>query len=645
MFICITSWQTRSDCPGICSSTSSAGSPSEAKGRSTKLPCTGFVDRGIRYALEGAGVKADHLESKLKEAVTAYRAHFGKASLWPTPYEVLFQFWRFARPEKASEPGRRTLALTALGWLAGDEIDPVPASKLGFKSDGQEPIMLRDDEEVKDVFTALTQLAFVSKQPLIVCIDQVENLDPDKVKPLARFLHTLLDHASNLLVITSGVKQTLLKYYEDEFIPEAAWYRIARYKVDLKRIVRTDARKILEARLERFLEPFSETQEVRRRFHEDSLFPLNREWLERQFDDGIDFRPRDVLTWARDAWEEQQAEISRVGPEAWLRAWPHKPGKGSGTTPRPDFTAEEIEHAIDEVVDRKLAEHVEQLRLQPGSLPPDAGNLAGLVESLLAQCQGDGLRYTLRGFERKKKKAGRLPPYDLHVEQRRQPDAREVATGVLFVTNVGHSATAALRRLLEDNHPPDHRLLVTDDERRPLKVGTQGLEYLRDLQKLGQDRFEHLKIDFEQYANLDALRNVVGMARSGDLEIELPSGSPRAVTEEEVVASHHRKDRYRSHPVLRPLLTEEPLQIVSEKRELVQLDEKDVRQYLMAQLAWMMGSTASAITKGYIGVVKTVKISEVDAWPQVKIIAGRMHAEGLIHATPHDDDLFLLLRK
>jgi hypothetical protein len=603
-----------------------------------------FVDRGIRHALERAGVKADHLESKLKEAGTAYRAYFGKTSQWTTPFEILFQFWRFARPEKANEPGRRTLALTALNWLAGDEIDLGLGLNLGLRGDDQEPVMLRDDEEVKEVLAALTQLALVSGQPLIVCIDQVENLDPDKVKPLARFLHTLLDHASNLLVITSGVKQTLLQYSGDGVIPEAAWDRIAQYKVDLKRIDRADARKILEARLERFLEPFSGTEEVHRRLYEDSLFPLSREWLERQLDIGIDFRPRDVLSWARDAWEQQQAEISRLGPDAWLRAWPHS-GQIEPDKPKSrKLTTEELVRAIDGVVDRKIAEHVAQLRLQPGGLPPEAGNLAGLVESLLGHCQGDGLPYTLREFERKGKKAGKLPPYDLLVQERRQPDDGEVSTGVLFVTNVGNSATAALRRLLEDDHPPDHRLLITDHERKPLTVGTQGLEYYRDLQKLGRDRFEHLKIDFEQYAKLDALWNVIGMARSGDLEIEVQPGSPRAVTEEEVIASHHRQDRYRSHPLPRPLLTEEP-PIINPPPDLSQLDEKDVRQYVMAQLAWMMGSTASAIAKGYVAVTKTVKISEAEAWLQVKTIVEQMHKEELIYATPQDDDLFLLKRK
>jgi hypothetical protein len=244
-----------------------------------------------------------------------------------------------------------------------------------------------------------------------------------------------------------------------------------------------------------------------------------------------------------------------------------------------------------------------------------------------------------------KKKGAKLPPYDLLVRERRDGDGREVTTGVLFVTNVGLSATAALRRLLEDDRAPDHRLLVTDHERRPLKVGAQGLEYYRDLVKLGPSKFEHLKIDFEQYAGLDALREVIGMARSGDLEIEAPPGTIRPVAEAEAIASHHRRDRYRGHPLLRPLLTEEPPPDEPKKPEIVPLDEKDVRQYIVAQLAWRMGSTAQAITNGYVGGTHAPEVTAEAAFPQVKSIAEQMHAEGLVHATPQDNDLFLLLRK
>ena len=73
--------------------------------------------------------------------------------------------------------------MTARPWLRTydgripDEIDPDAARLLGLKVDGQEPAMLRDDHEVEQVLLALTQLALASKQPFLLCIDQVENLE------------------------------------------------------------------------------------------------------------------------------------------------------------------------------------------------------------------------------------------------------------------------------------------------------------------------------------------------------------------------------------------------------------------------------------------------------------------------------------
>lgn len=612
-----------------------------ARGPLHQTPLYRFVDRGIRIALEEARIEVDSPEETIKHAWEAYRAYFHTGAAVSPAYEVLFQFWRYARPEKADEPGRRSLAVAAVGWLAGDEIDPSFAARLGLKVNDQEPVMLRDDQDVQHVLTSLTRLAQVSRQPFILCVDQVENLDPDKLKPLSRFLHALLDRATNLLIITSGVKQSLLAYQDDGIIPEAAWDRIAQYQVELSRVPRHDARKILEARIERFHEPYLEIGKVKDRLQVDTLFPLGRAWLDDRIGDALEVRPRDILTWARDAWEDEHAKIVRLGGEAWLRGWPWPaPPVALGRA----LTPLELEALIDSAVDRKTEEQVSQLRLLSGSLPPDAGNLAGLVETLLAQCAGDGLPYTFRGVERMKKRAGRLPPYDLLVREHREPDGREVTTGVLFVTNVGLSATTALRRLLEDDAAPDHRLLVTDHERRPLKVGAQGVEYYRDLEKLGPEKFEHLKITFDQYARLDALRDVVGMARSGDLEIEAPRGKVRPVSDGEVIASHHRKDRFRHHPLLRPLLTEEPGMPPPLPPPLL-LDEQDVRQYVMAQLAWMMGAMAQSVVKGYLEIKKEMKATYDTAWPQAKPIVERMHAEGLIYATPHDDDLFLLLRK
>jgi len=608
-----------------------------------KTPLYRLIERAILYGIKARGAKADDG----KEIHEAFREYFASSPGGADTIEVLYQFLRHARPEKAANPSRRHLALEAIAWLSGDEIDPDIARSLGLRARGREGVMLRDEQEIAQVLLTLTQFAIFSNQPFVLCIDQVDqvdNIDLDKLRTLVQFLHALIDQAANLLVITSGVKWSLLKFKEDSVIPESTWDRISRYTVDLHRIAGHEARKILEARLERFLEPFVGIAAVKQRIQDDSLFPLGRAWLEKRLGDGVDFRPRDVLTWASEAWESEQARINLLGQREWIKQWPGVP-----SPERPGLAvrvARDVNTLIDDAVDSKIKEKISLHRLQPGSLPPDAGNLAGLVEEFLGQCLGKGLPYTLRGVERRRKKAGKLPPYDLLVREQHDSDGREVTTGVVFVANVGLSATAALRRLLEDNEPPDHRLLVTDHERRPLKVGAQGVEYYRDLEKLGSEQFQHLKINFEQYAGLDALLDVVGMARSGDLEIESPPGSSRLITEAEVVDSHHRRDRYRRHPLLRPLLTEEPLTISKgQQAPTPKLNEKDVRQHVMAQLAWMMGSTTKAITKSYIGVLKTSNITHEIAWPQVKVIAEQMHAEGLIHATPQDDDLFLLLRK
>lgn len=586
-------------------------------------PLYRFIDRAIRHALEASGITVARVEDHLRDAVRAYRAYFRKAAPNLVPFDVLFQFWRFARPEKADEPGRRAAALTALAWLSGDEIDPTLAAWIGFRPDASMPILLRDDQEIEHVLLALTQLARVSGQPFILCIDQVENLDPDEMKPLARFLHALLDHARNLLIITSSVKQTLLSYKDNHIIPEAAWDRIAQYKVDLQRVSRSDGRRILEARLEQFMSPYLDIDEIRRRVHEDTLYPLGSDWMERQFGDAIDLRPRDVLTWARDAWDEL-------------------PDHGRPIVKGPM----DLDQRIDALIDRKIAEFVARRKLEPGSLPPDAGNLTGLVETLLRQCVGSGLPYTVRTVERLIRRKGKLPPYDLLVRERRDSDHVEVTTGILFVTTIGAPATRALKRLLEDPSPPHHRVLVTDQQRGPLKVGKQGVAYYKSLESLGPGRFEHIKLNLELYALLDALSDVVRLARSGDLEIDAEPGRLRAVTEAEVIASHHRRDRYRNHPLLRPLLTEEPAASPAPvPANSHALDENDVRQYIRGQLAWMIGSTTRALTKGYLEVMTGNKPDPDKAWPEVKRIAERMHAEGQVHATPQDDDLLLLLKK
>jgi len=601
-------------------------------GRLHESPLYRLIEGATRHALGASAFT-------LKDGWEAFRARFGGAAS-PEACQVLYQFMRHARREMADDPARRLLAAQAIAWLSGDEVDAGHAQALGLKASAHGSAQLRDDQEVIQVLLMLARLAVAAGQPFVLCVDQVDNLDDDKLMALARFLHAVIDQAENLLVIVSGVKASLLERVDREIIPASSWDRLAQYQVDVHRIRAGEARHILEARLERFHEPFRRVEAVHNHLREDTLFPLGRAWLDRRLGDGVEFRPRDVLIWARDAWDAERAKLKDEGAARWLAGWPGEPVVAK---PPSIPTPAEIESAIDAEVGRKIEEQVAQRRLQPGSLPPDADNLAGLVESLLRQCGGEGLPYTFRGVERRKKQKGVLPPYDLLVREHRAGDDAEVTTGVLFVTNIGLSATTALRRLLEDESAPDHRILVTDQERRPLKVGPQGVDYYRDLGTLGPERFEHIKIGADQYATLDALEGVVQMARVGDLEVEVPRGATRPINEAEVVASHHRAGRYLAHPVLHPLLTEGPI-IKGPPPPPVKLDEEDVRQYIVAQLAWQMGATARAIAEKYEGTAKAPKGESGALWPDLKKIAERMHVEGHIHAQPWDDDLLLILR-
>jgi hypothetical protein len=144
-------------------------------------------------------------------------------------YEVLLRFL-FSSYFAHNGKGDDRQAQWAVRWLMGDDLDREEAKLLGvpIQGAGEEAVAgLPDDQAVKRVLVALAQLALHHDQPFIICFDQVDNMEESQIHALTRFTHTLLDHTPNLLVVTSGVKETLLNFLNNKVITQAAWDRIA----------------------------------------------------------------------------------------------------------------------------------------------------------------------------------------------------------------------------------------------------------------------------------------------------------------------------------------------------------------------------------------------------------------------------------
>jgi hypothetical protein len=416
-----------------------------------------------------------------------------------------------------------------------------------------EPAALADDEQIKHVPLALCRMAASRGQPLILCFDQVDNLDLDQAATLARFLAALLDSSANLLVVISGIQATLLQWRGQKVIQDSAWDRLGQFEIALQRMSVTEVRQIVAARLRHFLEPYAHCPALSRRAQDDPLFPLGESWAGEFLKDKIEVRPRDALSWAREGWRRAQAALQELGGPAWLARWN---GDRPAERPTRSWTADQIQAAIDIQVAEKFAQHKAPRQAAPHTLPPNAPELAGLVAALVEQATppeqaGNGPRVEHVPALRR----GKRPPFDLVVHHASVPNG-ETRSGLLFLTTESANAvTATLRRLVDDTDPPQRLFLITD-ERMPLRFGPIGKEYYDELRQRGGPGFEHLELTFTQYAELDALQATVAMARCGDLEIELPGGWSRSVSTEEVISSHRRQRRYLTAPVLKELLTD-----------------------------------------------------------------------------------------
>jgi hypothetical protein len=560
-------------------------------------------------------------------------------------YRVLFQFFRSAY--SARKKAGDGLAALAVRWLSGDPLDPDEAARLGLRAGrgAEDGVRLADDQQVKQVMVALTQLARHRRQPFLLCFDQVDNLGPERVAALAQFLHDLIDSAGNLLVVLSGVKQTLLGYAREGVIPEATWHRLAQHQIDLPPIGKVEGRHILERRLEPLLEPFVGVPEIKGPMSEDSLFPLGRAWYDKRAEGIIEVRPRRAIDWARERWEQQQARLASEGAAQWLKTWEqftsdnHQPAR---------------EAAVDALIDVRLTELVARRTREPHGLPPSPENLCGLTGTLLEQCRALPKQYPLRSLSRAATKKNQRPPYDLTLTWAGTDGGTSTAVVLFLGTASATSAAGSLRRLLQSTRDGKAaRLFLVTEQRLPLELGGTGKDYLAKLSARAAPPLTRLVLTFEQYALLDALQAVVGLARSGDLEVE---SHPRAVSEAEVIASHHRRGRYAAHPLLCQLLgveaaTAAPAAEPPPKKEEPPApqppNDKDVREFIMARLALTMGSSSHELADYYAEYRARTNQPPLPrdlCRKAVEEVARQLHDEGKLKATPGGDGLYLLLK-
>ena len=499
------------------------------------------------------------------------------------------------------------VATIAKQYLMGDELDAEAWQWLET-----EPATIAapdpwgpNDQFLETVSLILLEIARQAGMLVVLCFDQVENLSDDRFVELFRFNHALLDHGRNLLVITAGVRSDLLALRTRGLAPEAAWDRLAGDTIDLYFISLAAARELLEARLKPALATDTSPPDVEEARSRDPLFPLGEPWWAARVAGLIEARPRDVISWAHQRWREQcralaadwNGTLRQFGSEAPLARVPspassdHVAFGGTANTPTDGPTStqatrdlstgpcaeatEEFTQLVDERVEQRVGTKREAYRSEPSRLPADSGQLTGLLRATLSRIGSSPLLVNswwssfepmaalpsdlVLACEEPVSVAGRRPTYDLLVRWKSATAGadlvdRFVETGVVVVVTVSANSTAATyRRLSEDPRPPG-RLVVLMDERIPEALGHAGQRYRDALEARKEGELHFINLSFDEFGELSALEAVLADARSGDLEVERPSGGLVRLGERDVEASYARRQRYLALPLLRRLL-------------------------------------------------------------------------------------------
>jgi hypothetical protein len=547
-------------------------------------------------------------------------------------FEVVFNFFVKVNMNPEIRGPVREDVNAIVDWLSGDGISEELARQIGITPQPRDRdvdglVRLQDNHQVEQVFLILAALCHVAGRSLLIVIDQVDNMR-ESVSSLAEFCHSLLDHCQNLLLVTAGVKETIKKMLDEGAISEAQRDRIAEKIIDLHQIEPRQARDILESRLRPFQDKARELPEIRRMIAASALFPLAEKDFELRFGQVTELQPRSVVKWASIAWETEQNRIRELGGEEWLGGWNRS---------APPTVSRSLEDVIDEAVSETLNDLIADRRKHAGMLPADADNLATVTERLLQVCRGRAA-YTLESVER-------IPgdkPYSLDITERLPGTRSElVRTAVAIVASRnGTVARHPIQRLCE-KVPGDiqHRILVTDEERTPLPMTPSIVAHYAKLTNLGPDRFQHIKLTFQQYVELDALRTA--MDDAVNIAIEYPNRTQSGLTREEVAESLHRQGRFLAHPLLKELLTE-PSAKPATPPAIAQPPVDLIATIILGSLGWKICVMTNDVTSE---VLKQPGLSHLDfqqTHERVVKVAEELVAESKILSRVHLNGLLLM---
>ena len=243
---------------------------------------------------------------------SAYARHPTHAHFDRHVFRALYKFFE-AEYEAHRIAADEHDAQLAIQWLMGDRLDKDECEtlKLPYRSEAEEGEEA-DDYQGTRLLVVLGELARAANRPFLLCFDQVDVLSDEKMTRLCSFLQVLLDASKNLLAITCGVQQTLVEMRDRSVFTEAAWHRIGGNSIALPSIDRNQARKLLEVRMQRFVEQLRQFPEVWSQVGTDGLFPLGSSWFAECFAEAPDYRPRKVVHLARERWEEQERRIGEM---------------------------------------------------------------------------------------------------------------------------------------------------------------------------------------------------------------------------------------------------------------------------------------------------------------------------------------------